>query len=515
MRVLYHTQAKQLFLDMALRLREDCAWEPAAWIAWRDFHPAVTEVFPECRCLAIDDVTRSKFDDGPVPGVSSGCLSPERIHLYGALLERVTSVAPMSYLGRTGLLVRQMAYWRWFLETADIDLVFFSDTPHLPHSVPLLWAAEDLGVTVRMFNLSTVPARGMLSVYTYLSNDVLDTDIQYPSADGVPSDHLRAWVQRVRTAGTLPAHTQRHLDRDRAGILGRLRRYLSDRRSQRVKHALFFLGTEYGFFPNGPRARTFLWPDRSYWNDHYTWRDWKRYLSFSRRKKIRLRSEYDRVSRSDWADAPFIYFPLHYQPEMTSVPRGGQWFDQIAVIAAIAAALPDGWRVVVKEHPSTFVRHLFGEQGRYDGYYETLASIRSVAVAPLGEPASAILSHCRGVATVAGSTGVEAVLRGKPAIVFGHPWYRSMPGVVRVTQAADLPEAVAAVCAGRVDTPSQHEIEGFLAVFESNALAWNPGFVHAALPDGYRPEDATAELVDHVVTHHAQLQKRESNRVVR
>lgn len=157
-----------------------------------------------------------------------------------------------------------------------------------------------------------------------------------------------------------------------------------------------------------------------------------------------LRTEYTRVQRAvDW-DRPFIYFPLNFQPERTTSPQGGIFTDQILAVETIAAALPDGWEVYVKEHPAqwwarTKTRY---SSARYRGYYERIAQIPHVRLVPIDTSTFTLTEHAQVTATVSGSAGWEALIRGKKCLVFGIPWYRDCPGALPVRSTEDCKKAL-------------------------------------------------------------------------
>ena len=150
--------------------------------------------------------------------------------------------------------------------------------------------------------------------------------------------------------------------------------------------------------------------------------------------KDNLKREHERVEKkADW-DIPFVYFPLHFQPECTSTPQGGAYHQQILVAETLSAALPRGWQLFIKEHPAQW--WMRGKtrfsSARYRGYYERLASIPRVRLVPISTDTFQLTKRSQAVAVIAGTSGWEALLYGKYPLVFGIPWYRDCPGVLRV-----------------------------------------------------------------------------------
>ena len=145
-----------------------------------------------------------------------------------------------------------------------------------------------------------------------------------------------------------------------------------------------------------------------------------------------IHKEYRCVSRVPDLSEPFVYVPLNYQPECTTSPQGDIFVVQTLMLETLSAALPAGWRLYVKEHPGQWgPRGLNFSSSRYKGYYRRIAHIRGVTLVPVDTKSSVLIARSRAVATVSGTAGFEAILRQKPAIIFGHPWYQNAPALLR------------------------------------------------------------------------------------
>ena len=132
-------------------------------------------------------------------------------------------------------------------------------------------------------------------------------------------------------------------------------------------------------------------------------------------------------------DLPFVYVPLHYQPEATTCPDGGVVFsDQREVIDVLSAALPEGWNLYVKEHVTQFVAGLQGDMSRDLSFYSDIDYHRNVRLVPVEYNSFRLIDASKAVATVTGTAGWEAMVRGTPALVFGYPWYRGCDGAFHV-----------------------------------------------------------------------------------
>ncbi len=135
-------------------------------------------------------------------------------------------------------------------------------------------------------------------------------------------------------------------------------------------------------------------------------------------------------------NAPFAFFPLHVDPEASTMVLAPQFTDQLAVIEALSKSLPLGMRIVVKEHMP-----MLGQ--RPPGFYERLARIPSVFLASPQDTGIALVREAALTVTITGTAGWEAVLLKKPALILGSPPYAMIEeGFVQCSDLSRLPAAV-------------------------------------------------------------------------
>ena len=131
---------------------------------------------------------------------------------------------------------------------------------------------------------------------------------------------------------------------------------------------------------------------------------------------------------------PYVYFPLHYEPERTTTPDGAMYRDQLQALALLRSIVPDEVEIIVKEHPSTHNHRMMGHLGRHPRHYKALTRIAGLCLLPHTIPSNQLLSGCVAVATITGTAALEGAILGKPALYFGNPWYQDCPNTLRYDQ---------------------------------------------------------------------------------
>ena len=133
-------------------------------------------------------------------------------------------------------------------------------------------------------------------------------------------------------------------------------------------------------------------------------------------------------------DTPYVYVPLHLQPEMTTSSLGGVYRDQLLVIEHLHQKLPRGWKIFVKENPKQ------GPFARGPMFFHRLNRLDNVIMVPADTDTKKLTRNSKFVATVTGTAAFEAIQMGVPAVTFGNAWFNSLPGITRFNANIDLIE---------------------------------------------------------------------------
>jgi len=159
-------------------------------------------------------------------------------------------------------------------------------------------------------------------------------------------------------------------------------------------------------------------------------------------KKLKaLKRVYDSHCVEPDYNRPYIFFPLHYQPEQTTAPFGNYAVYQYLPIEMIARSLPDNWMLYVKEHHTMFTIH-GSVKMRTKEYFERISKIPNVALIPIETQSAVLIDNSKAIATITGSAGYEGVLRGKPVLTFGSAWYNGCEGVFHIQNHNECKEVI-------------------------------------------------------------------------
>lgn len=152
-------------------------------------------------------------------------------------------------------------------------------------------------------------------------------------------------------------------------------------------------------------------------------------LFFSRvtnlRKEKRFKQDYSHIISSYLPEKKFVYFPLHLQPELSTMTLGGEFVDQMLAIECLRALLPDEWWIAVKENPmqTAYARGAL--------FFARLAKLPNVAYVEKTVDTFDLIEKSEFCATVTGTVGFEALTFGKRVLVFGQAVYKDFPGVIQ------------------------------------------------------------------------------------
>lgn len=110
----------------------------------------------------------------------------------------------------------------------------------------------------------------------------------------------------------------------------------------------------------------------------------------------------------------FVYFPMHYQPEASTLVAGVYYSNQVALIENISKLLPLGYKLVVREHPR-------GRSFRPSWHYRHLSQLHNVQFSDLNS--KRLIQASEFVITISGTSAIEACAFGKPVAILGETFH--------------------------------------------------------------------------------------------
>lgn len=162
-------------------------------------------------------------------------------------------------------------------------------------------------------------------------------------------------------------------------------------------------------------------------------------------------------------DRPFVYFPLHFQPEASTGAKGRHFVEQREAVALISQSLPSNWLLVVKEHPHQY-RRLYARQNYF---WQRIASIPNVVVVSHDVDSRTITEKSEGIVSISHSSiATEAWVAGKRVVFLGDSHLREAPGI---STASSL-EELRSVWESPPPKKSLHDILGYLRRVEASTI---------------------------------------------
>lgn len=132
----------------------------------------------------------------------------------------------------------------------------------------------------------------------------------------------------------------------------------------------------------------------------------------------------------------YYYYSLHLEPEATVLYLGeGMYTNQIKLIENIAASLPVGYYLYVKDHP-----HEYAYRKADD--YARLLKVPNIRLIHQGLSGKQLIKNSQGVFTINGTAGFEGLLLGKQVYCFGQSYYSFQNRINYIRNIRDLKDIV-------------------------------------------------------------------------
>lgn len=181
-------------------------------------------------------------------------------------------------------------------------------------------------------------------------------------------------------------------------------------------------------------------------------------------------------------EGPFVFFPLHMQPEASLDIKGAPYTSQIEVVRALSRTLPVRHSLLVKEHGVALTR-------RDRSFYRRLKEIPGVRLIHPAADTFSITGSAALTVTITGTAAYEAALMGRAAATVAPVFFDRIVDFPRFDPFRDRLDEALERTERRV---SESDLVAFLADVLANSF---PGTVGDAL---WQPESAADEMLDRI-----------------
>lgn len=156
--------------------------------------------------------------------------------------------------------------------------------------------------------------------------------------------------------------------------------------------------------------------------------------------KYPLYKYYQSLASNSFGKKYVVVF-LHYQPERTSLPEGYNFTQQLHLIRTLRLGLPKDVEILVKEHPATFVGH-FDLRYRVKAFYKAISEVDNTKILDISSDSFSIIDNAIAVATMTGTAGAQALIRGVSVLAFGKAPYVGAPDCYPIYNSDDVKKAI-------------------------------------------------------------------------
>jgi hypothetical protein len=164
---------------------------------------------------------------------------------------------------------------------------------------------------------------------------------------------------------------------------------------------------------------------------------------------------------------PYVLYPIHFQPEASTLVQAPYYLDQVSLIEDISKSLPVGYRLYVKEHVSNRGR-------RPLSFYRRIKDTFGVRLLGPDVDNWALIQNAAAVAVITGTMGWEGILFGRPVVTFGEVFFNMYPDVYR---AGRQPKDHWAALFRKAIYHHQHDEEELLKFVSAIQQTSKPGFM--------------------------------------
>ena len=343
-----------------------------------------------------------------------------------------------------------LRYWNDFIIKKEIQMVILSNLPHIPHFY-IIYALS------KIYNIPIVVQIKMGVLDNGLQNKYFATDI-----DRMDTFFFQNY-NKIKDAYT-------NISEENIEIHEGYKEYFEEysKYNNSIKRVIIYEPKK----TIGEMSKLYL--DRS--KVYIKQKKYKillnkmLYLVKTQWRSKQLLSYAERQESQPELNAKYVFFPLHFQPEATTLPHAGRYVDQLLIIQMVSAYLPDGVLLYVKEHPAFWKlkeRYECVSEVRSKEFYDAIIKLNNVKLINHEYSSLDLIDNCCCVVTCTGTAGLEAAFKNKPILIFGNMVYSYLPGAYKINSSNDFKIAINKIFYGIAPAISKKDLLLFFKALEN------------------------------------------------
>lgn len=428
---------------------------PVYWSAWRHLQKDIAEVYPHTLVHDVADAKRnifpSELDHLKHKEFDSICQEVwnEEAQTVYDMLNRFDHSRDFSFIERQHYFYEALIYWNALLNHYNPELVVFPCPPHVTYDYIVLALCRKKGVKTIMFDEATIFPPYCFAMSDYIDDATsLGRNYRASLMAGAKFNVEESILNEIKKIRTTYKEAKPYRE-----VIAHQSLHKRTVRQRLLEWKLIAFAFIDDLFKLSISSRFYVINDaavikqkdvslRASFRERFSMTKFLIQRTCEMNVSERQFDLYHSLCSNVDISKKYIYLSLSGQPERTSNPQGDEFSYQILMANILANAIPDDWVLYIKEHPNQFHPKMYVNLYRNAEYYSLLAQHPKIKLIPTNADPFEMLDNSMAVATISGTTGLEAIIRGKHVLIFGHPWYVEAPGVMRVKCFEDAQRAI-------------------------------------------------------------------------
>ena len=470
----------QAWIDAAQSLHTLYGWKPVMWIA--PLKPTVSEIRKCFEDIVYYDQADARKGAPPkeLPGLPPATIDADLLRslskhepIVFEMMTRwfISGGEKVGWDERRHFYYKLLRIWSAILSELKIDIVICGSIPHRIFDYIIYMLCQEMGITFLMIEQTSFPhisygistlkgrSRSISKAMDNLGDDfALDelTESYLLKAHGNYEEAMPSYFKEKVVKKQSRSHLRRLYDSLPDNI-----QFIAVLAKNALHGRLFTASGKMYYKDSGDHNKS----DIPAFAKHYQMLNWQRKCNI---RVSRTERWYNKNAVGPDYSRPYIYFAAPLQPERSTCPDAGVYFDLHLILDVLSKALPEGWVIYYKEHPSTFRRPFNIDNAINIRSYERIRRIPNCIFIDYKEDPFKMIDHSMATASARGTTAWEGMMRGIPAITFGNWWYNDCDGIFSVRTLDDCKSAMAKILSGY--KPDQNKIRKYLAALKTVGL---------------------------------------------